>query len=215
MMTTKTMEKQIRLDWCSHQAAKYACETWHYSKKIPSSKLAKIGVWEDNEFIGCVIFGVGAGNSTDGRQYGLKKRFEVAELQRVALKEHTTPTSKIVAIAIKMVHKAFPKIRLLTSFADTGQGHVGTIYQATGWVFVGAKIYKDFFEIGGERVHTRTVHDRGWRQSEKWLQEHIDPNTKRLSSYPKNHYLYPLDNKTRTIVEKLKKGYPKKIADLA
>ena len=42
----------LRLDWCSYEAAKYAVEHWHYSKRMPKSKLAKIGVWEDGEFIG-------------------------------------------------------------------------------------------------------------------------------------------------------------------
>jgi hypothetical protein len=52
--------KGLYLDWCSHEAAKFAVEHWHYSKVIPKSKLAKIGVWEDGTFIGAIIFGVGA-----------------------------------------------------------------------------------------------------------------------------------------------------------
>jgi trehalose 6-phosphate synthase/phosphatase len=36
----------LKLDWCSHEAAKYACEKWHYSGRVPTSKSARIGVWE-------------------------------------------------------------------------------------------------------------------------------------------------------------------------
>ena len=41
----------LHLDWCSHKAAKYAVEHWHYSKRMPKSKLVKIGVWENNVFV--------------------------------------------------------------------------------------------------------------------------------------------------------------------
>jgi hypothetical protein len=49
----------LHLDWCSYQAAKYACENWHYAKVIPAGKNVYIGVYEEQKFIGCVIFGYG------------------------------------------------------------------------------------------------------------------------------------------------------------
>ena len=54
----------LRLDWCTYKAAKYAVEHWHYSRRMPDPKCAKIGVWEDGHFIGAVIFsrGVSATN---------------------------------------------------------------------------------------------------------------------------------------------------------
>lgn len=61
----------LHLDWCSYEAAKFACEKWHYSKCIPKSKLVKIGVWEHDVFVGVVIFGVGATHDLV-KQYGLK-----------------------------------------------------------------------------------------------------------------------------------------------
>lgn len=33
------------------------------------------------------------------------------------------------------VRDAPPGLRLVVSYADAGQGHVGTIYQATGWLY--------------------------------------------------------------------------------
>lgn len=118
----------LHLDWCSYEAAKYAVEHWHYSHKMPTARLVKIGVWEDSLFIGAVVFGGGA-NSDLGAPYGLTQ-FETAELVRVALKEHKSAVSKIVSISIKMIKKEFPKLLLLVSFADPEHGHVGGIYQA-------------------------------------------------------------------------------------
>ena len=51
---------ELKLNWCSHAAAKYAVEHWHYSKRLPNQKLVKIGVWEFGIFRGAVIFGDGA-----------------------------------------------------------------------------------------------------------------------------------------------------------
>ena len=58
-MSSSQSKPQLKLDWCSHEAAKYAVEHWHYSGRIPPSKLAKVGVWEDGQFIGAIVYGVG------------------------------------------------------------------------------------------------------------------------------------------------------------
>ena len=48
---------------CSHAAAVYAVKNWHYSENVPKSKLVKFGVWEDEAFIGAVIYGSGANSA--------------------------------------------------------------------------------------------------------------------------------------------------------
>ena len=77
---------ELVVDWCSYEAAKYAVMHWHYSKTMPTHPIIKIGVWEDGEFVGCVLFSRGANNNL-GRPYGLKIT-EVCELTRVALSQH-------------------------------------------------------------------------------------------------------------------------------
>ena len=73
----------LRLDFCSHDAAKHAVMRWHYSRTMPKCKLVKIGVWEDDRFRGAVIYGLGS-NRHIARPFGLKDT-EVCELVRVAL----------------------------------------------------------------------------------------------------------------------------------
>ena len=77
----------LRLDWCSHAAAKYAVQHWHYSQSLPTPPLVRIGVWEDERFIGCVLFSRGANNNI-GKTYGLGST-EVAELTRIAPVSYT------------------------------------------------------------------------------------------------------------------------------
>lgn len=45
----------LKLDWCDRRAAKYAVEHWHYSRSLPSGKMAKFGVWENRLYLGSIF----------------------------------------------------------------------------------------------------------------------------------------------------------------
>lgn len=128
-----TSKPVLKIDWATHEAAKFAVENWHYSKTMPKSKLAKFGVWEQGKFIGAVIYGVGA-TSDLVKSYGLDAT-QGCELVRVALTKHKTPVSRIIAISLRILKKQYQNLRLVVSFADPAQSHHGGIYQAGGWVF--------------------------------------------------------------------------------
>lgn len=189
----------LKLDWCSYKAAKYAVEKWHYSHSFPAGKAAHIGVWENNAFIGAIFFGWGA-NKNMGNPYGLKQT-EVCELTRVALSNHTAPVSKILSVAIKMVKKHSPGLRLIVSYADTAQSHVGTIYQATNWFYVGDISTTPQHFIDGRWVHQRQFNSAYGSTAKSTL---------RRPGSTKRKYLYPLDDAMRKQIEPLRKPYPKR-----
>jgi hypothetical protein len=202
----------LRLDWCSYEAAKYAVEHWHYSGSMPGGKRAHIGVWEDAEFIGVVIFSLSA-NQHLGDAFGLTM-FQVCELVRVALTKHETPVTRILSIAIKMIKKAFPGQRLMISYADTERGHHGGIYAGSGWIYAGCvelgKQGTPTYLIHGRRMHGRSVHQRGWKQNIDWVKKHIDPNASLVYPGGKHKYFYPLDDEMRLKIMPLSKPYPKR-----
>jgi hypothetical protein len=200
----------LKLDWCSHEAAKYAVEKWHYSARMPAGKLAKVGVWECGKFIGCVIFGLGA-TPEIAKPFGLIQH-QVCELVRVALTKHQWETSKIVSIALKLLAKENPGLRVIVSFADSSQGHHGGIYQAGGWVFVGSQEYHAYHVLG-MIVHPRTCHIRYGvgGQSIPWLRKHIDPHAERIANGIKHKYVLPLDPEMRAKILPLAKPYPKRV----
>jgi hypothetical protein len=201
----------LRIDWATHAAAKYAVETWHYSRRMPKSKLVKIGAWEAGRFVGVVIFGVGGGNSTRGDKYGLDPAGEVCELVRVALRDHAAPVSRIVALSLKFLKGSNPKLRLVVSFADTTQDHHGGIYQAGNWVYTGLTEGDREFHVNGEVLHPRTIHLRGWRQIEPWLRANVDPKARLVRTPGKHRYLMPLDADMRARIMPLAKPYPKRV----
>lgn len=203
----------LKLDWCSHEAAKYAVEHWHYSKRMPKSKLAKIGVWENGKFVGCVIYGLGATNNI-GRPFGLRQQ-QVCELVRVALKNHNTPTSRIVSISIRMLSKEFSGLELVVSYADANQGHVGTLYQACGWHYIGmAKDAGGSAVVNGVEYHGRTLGDRYGTRSLAWIRANIDPNAKALESIGKYKYAMPLTDRMKEKIERMSKPYPKRVVSI-
>ena len=192
---------KLKLDWATHASAKYACENWHYSKRIPVNKLVKIGVWENDDFKGVIIFGVGA-SATAHIQYRLKRE-ELCELVRVALKRHSTEVSRLIKIAISMMKKENPKLKLISSFADTYQNHHGGIYQAGNWVYAGlsAKVREYFFN--GKWRHATDVYKRLNSEQIKKLPIQEKPG--------KHKYLMPLNKEMHDKIKHLSKPYPKRI----
>jgi hypothetical protein len=193
------MEK-LKLDWATHEAAKYACEYWHYSKRIPVNKLVKIGIWEDDIFKGVIIFGMGA-SATAHIQYNLKSE-QVCELVRVAMRDHETPITKLIKIAIKMLIKENKGIELITSFSDPYQGHYGIIYQAGNWIFAGysAKV-KEYFYNEKWR-HATDVYKRLSSDAIKKLKVREKPE--------KMKYLYPISERMKKYCEEIKQPYIKR-----
>lgn len=63
-----------------------------------------------------------------------------------------------VAIAVRLLRRQCPGLRVIVSFADPAEGHVGAIYQAAGWVYLGQTEPSSVFVDGrGRRWHPRMV----------------------------------------------------------
>lgn len=197
------MAVNLKVDWANHKATVFACKNWHYSKSVPSGKLVKIGVWEDDKFKGVVIFSRGA-NKSIGSPYGLPQT-QVCELTRIAMTSHETPVTKVVSIALKMLKKFCPDIKLVVSYADLDQGHEGKIYKAGNWLYeglfnagsMGAFIFK------GKKVHPKTIHSTYGKGSQRieFLKK-IDPNVSKFITKGKHKYLYILDESIRDVIIK-------------
>lgn len=198
---------ELRLDWCSHAAAKYAVEHWHYSRRMPVGKMVKVGVWEGGKFIGVLIFSWGANRHLAG-QYGLDMT-ECAELVRVALTDHTAPVSRIGAIAARMLRRQSPGLRLLVSFADPANGHHGGVYQAMGWIYAGTTESETRYALGGVTLMRRAYTGRGFGGKRSPL----PPGAVPFVSPGKHKYLHPLDDAMRAQLAPLAKPYPKRASE--
>lgn len=194
----------LKLDWCSHAAAKYAVEKWHYSRRCPIGKSVLIGVWENDEFIGVVWFARGAAKDMVAA-YGLVQT-EACELVRVALRRHITPVSRIVAVALKLLKRRCPLLRLCVSYADPEHGHHGGIYQGGNWCFAGDSAPSVEWLHGGRWKHNREMTGGAFGRKRRLASPAL-PRRKRKG---KHKYLYPFDEAMRKQIEPLRKPYPKR-----
>lgn len=191
----------MRLEKASNKAIKFACLNFHYSKVCPAHAFGYSVFNNRKEWCGVILFGGGAG-AFMGAPFGLKYG-QYLELNRMALNGKQESTSKAMSIAIKLVKKHNPTVKLLISYADKGQDHIGTIYQATNWYFV------DESKSSGQEVFWKGkwVHNR--TPSEKLTKENYNKLPKRIKS-GKYKYIYPLYKNMVKMCESMKKDYPKK-----
>jgi hypothetical protein len=199
----------LKVDWCSHKAAKYAVERWHYSKSLPAGKLVKLGVWENNKFIGVVIFSRGA-SANLLKKYNLTQK-QGCELTRVALAEHQAPVTKIVSISVNYLKRLSPSMRLIISFADPDMGHYGGIYQAGNWIYAGTSASKYDYTYKGRRLLSRQVSNSGFIKEygeKRRCPRRID--CEKVFKQGKHRYLMPLDKQMRKQIEPLSLPYPKR-----
>jgi len=205
-------KSDLKIDWATHAAVKYACENWHYSKSVPVPPLVKVGVWENRKYVGCVIFSRGA-NSNLLKPYGMSQS-EGCELTRVALTSHAVEVSRIIKLAIVFLKKQCPDLRLIVSFADPQYGHHGGIYQAGNWIYAGDTAASKEYWHNGKRLHKRQVSEKGWNIQQGQQRKTVKPSECNIiKTKGKHRYLMPLDAAIRKKIELLSKQYPKRIKE--
>lgn len=204
------------VDYCDQQAATFAARRWHYTGKLPMdghAKMVRFGAWEDRRFVGAVVFTPGLAANLHS-QFGLD-RFEVAELARVALDEHETPTSSIVSAAVRLLAERNRGLRLLISFADPAAGHAGVLYQAMNWVYTGQSGGSSEVYYRGRWWSDRQLSDYGTgfngagRDAPSRLSDDEKAALPRRDRPGKHRYVLPLDRPTRRRIERLAVDYPR------
>jgi len=202
------MNFSLKIDWATHEAAKFACENWHYSKTLPVGKTVKIGAWENGKFIGVAIFCWGM-NLNLGKPYGLKLT-ETCELVRMAFSAHKCQISQVLSLAIKFLKKQSSGLKLIVSFADPVEGHYGGIYQATNWIYSGQSKPSYEWRLGNRRLNKRafTGHNFGKEKAK------IPFGAKKIETPGKHRYLYPLTKETKERILPLAKPYPKRAGSI-
>lgn len=192
----------MKLTKANSKAIKYACLNFHYAKSIPTVQYAYNVYNNNNEWCGVIIFGGGANNNL-AKSFNLRNG-EVLELERVALNGKQEQTSKAVAVALKLLHKENPIVKAVVSYADHRQKHLGIIYQATNWLYLGLTKTSDFqYFYNGKWTHERTIN------SKKNKTELKTTLPKRQNSN-KFKYLYVFDKKLKEQYKKESKEYPNK-----
>lgn len=191
----------MRIARANTKAINHACKNFHYSKSVPAVQYA-YNVYNDNdEWCGVILYGGGANNNMP-KSFG-KNAGEVLELVRVALNGKQETTSKAVAMSLKQLHKENPLCQIVVSYADHRQKHLGTIYQATNWIYVGKTITSDtqyFFK--GKWTHERTINAQKNR-------DQLKATLPKRENSNKFKYVFCFNKKERKEYLKIALPYPK------
>lgn len=166
----------------------------HYAHRIPSISFS-YGLYIDKVLVGIITFGKPASDSLCRGVCGEENSEIVIELNRLILNDELpkNSTSYLVGRSLKLL----PKPKIVVSYADTGQGHIGYIYQATNFIYTGLTVARTDID-SGEGKHSR----------------HYDKTTdysKRKVRHQKHRYIYfagcnNLISKLNYKVEKYPKG---------
>lgn len=111
----------------------------------------------EGETRGVVLYGVPASVPLVKGVLGNENRKLVGELTRLWVDDSAPKNGESFLIGNSIKFSGF---EVLVSFADTSQGHLGTVYQASNWLYTGlSSAHKDWILIGSEGRHTRHTWD--------------------------------------------------------
>jgi hypothetical protein len=165
----------------------------HYARRLCPISYA-FGAFRESQMIGVVTFGTPSSAPLREGIAGKEWAESVLELNRLCCDSEKNLASELVGKALRLL----PKPSIVVSYADTAQGHVGYIYQATNFLYTGLSAKRTDWKIKGrEHLHGATIADesRGKENRVQWMREKYGDDFY-LEDRPRKHrYVYPCGDK--------------------
>jgi hypothetical protein len=222
----------IYLRSINKNVAKTIIETHHYTHKWTSCTVA-YGVYYkdypettffggyDSKLIGVLVYGNAVGRSASTSITPLITNNNVLELTRLWISDGYGKNieSFCIAESFRLLNIDCPQIKCILSYADSEVGHIGTIYQATGFLYQG-DIYTDIAKMPNYSVslvgppnyqwlHSRSVYTRWKTHNVNKLKERIGKTFWRKRESGKHRYIKFISNKIEN--KKLTKSLKHKV----
>jgi len=189
-------------------AAKRLIERNHYLHTFPGGTKLTFGIFVDNRLHGAISLGAGPANA-----YSLVYQAQPDDclvLTRLWLSDDLprNSESKVISIVLQAL-KRYTNLKFMVSYADPSQGHVGTIYQASNWLYTGLSEAMPLYDMGdGKARQSRSLaHGFGTHSVKHLIDSGI--NVKLIPQSSKHRYIYFLDPSWRTRLKPEVLPYPK------
>jgi hypothetical protein len=208
----------LRVEQIRFTEAREFVTRWHYAGGMHNGPTFCAGLFDGRHLVGVCAFATPVSEACRASVFGWEWKGSVTELHRLVLLDEIghNAESHFVTRSLKLLKQARPDLWAVLSFADEGQGHVGTIYQACNAFWCGSSpgrvMYRDrdgrlrHRRQCGVNVSRDEALARGWsmeqtgkkqrylllapddRSHRRWLNGHLQIAPK--MPYPKIGYEY-------------------------
>jgi hypothetical protein len=191
-------------------SAKKMVVKYHYSKLWTKCSVA-LGLFRktgnehsffdeaEEEMVGVIVYGDPIGRLTGQSISDEIERIEVLELTRLFIHDGygSNIESWFISQSFNWLRKFRTEIKALVSYASPVEGHSGTIYQATNWIYQGNNnrwndgwIFK--FEPDGRWMHGRTIFPHYKTNDPYEIQKQVNETFWIRKELQKHRYVYIL-----------------------
>jgi hypothetical protein len=181
----------------------------HYLHSLSGGTCLTFGVFLGNRLQGALTLGVGP-----TLVYSLVADAAPADcltLTRLWLSDQlpANSESRVLGIVLRSLRQ-HTTVKFLVTYADPAQGHIGIIYQATGWLYTGLSEAMPLYDVGdGKLRHSRSLsHAYGTHSVQHFARHGIA--VKLAPQSAKHRYVYFLDRSWQPRLNTPVLLYPKK-----
>ena len=170
----------------------------HYIHKWSTSRIC-FGVFDAANLVGVAVYGHPVGRHVIPGLSPLLKTNEVLELKRLWIEDGhgRNIESFVIGQTFRLLKRETPEVKVLVSYADPAAGHVGTIYQATNWLYQRLRL-EDRPETTFALTLVRNPKPQDWKHSRSLGRDFRTHNIQRLKqSIGRTFWIKPDSTKYR------------------
>jgi len=147
----------------------------HYTKTVGSACILHgLFLSEYDELVGCIAYHSPISENVRKSVFGEDMKDFVIELQRLVTLDECPKNTESYFISRSLNKlKAETNYNAVISFADSTEGHVGKVYQASNFIYTGMTEKKKFYRkpngelkaprISSENISEKEAIERGWK----------------------------------------------------
>lgn len=196
-MTDSEYFNNLEIKQIDNTFAKQFISQHHYTHTCPKSSIS-YGTYYNNELQCVIVYGQPSGRNLASSIWQGGNENECLELLRLFSYDSCPKNieSWSISNSVKKLKTDCPDVKVLVSYADTGAGHIGYIYQASSWLYVGTSSSEHKIFIDGERQHRRSMYDKYGTSSLKVLKEKLGERLQiETEKHFKNKYIKIIKDK--------------------
>ena len=184
----------------------------HYLHAMCAGTRLCLGVFAGGRLLGTIA--LNAGPIAAPKLVGGATTHDTLTLARLWLADELSANSesRVLGLLVRLLRR-HTAVRFLVSYADPAAGHVGTVYQAAGWLNTGTSEAQPLMSLdGGPPRHTRSIASVAGTHSAAFFRQQ-GMAVELVPTIPKHRYLVFVDPTWRDRLRAPVLPYPKKEAE--